>query len=74
MVSRSFQLQSISNRVDFFDSGLKNVQSISPVRGTDVRNTETITHNTIGTTTSSDMHESHAVAVLNNVQWLKNNR
>jgi hypothetical protein len=45
----------------------KNVQSISQFERTDVRNTKTITYDTISTTTSSNMHESHTVAILNNI-------
>jgi hypothetical protein len=60
-ISRSFQLSQYQNRVDFFDSGLKTFKVKSSSRQMFV--IPRITYDTISTTTSSNMHESHTVAI-----------
>jgi hypothetical protein len=70
MVSRSSNSSQYQNRVDFCDSGLKNVQSKSSLERTDVRNTKTITYDTISTTTSSNMHEPYC-CYIEYPSWLK---
>jgi hypothetical protein len=68
MVSRSSNSSQYQNRV-FCDSGLKTFKVQVSSRA-DVRNTKTITYDTVSTTTSSNMHESH-VAILNNIPVIK---